>query len=49
MAPELTVIGLPEGNWIKVSNGQAVLGGPNTTYVFKAGEDAVALEADHCF
>ena len=49
VAPELTVIGLPEGNWIEVSNGQAVLGGPNTTYVFKAGEDAVALEAGHCF
>ena len=49
VAPELTVIGLPEGNWIKVSNGQAGLGGPNTTYVFKAGEDAVALEAGHCF
>lgn len=26
VAPELTVIGLPEGNWIQVSNGQAVLG-----------------------
>ncbi|HBP8139604.1 TPA: dipeptidase PepE, partial [Salmonella enterica subsp. enterica serovar Typhimurium] len=45
VAPELTVIGLPEGNWIQVSNGQAVLGGPNTTWVFKAGEEAVALEA----
>lgn len=49
VAPELTVIGLPEGNWIKVSDGQAVLGGPNTTYIFKAGEDAVAVEAGHCF
>ena len=49
MAPELTVIGLPEGNWIKVSNGQSVLGGPNTTYIFKAGEEAVAVEAGHCF
>lgn len=49
VAPELTVIGLPEGNWIQVSNGQAVLGGPNTTWVFKAGEEAVALEAGHRF
>ena len=49
VAPELTVIGLPEGNWIKVSNGQSVLGGPNTTYIFKAGEEAVAVEAGHCF
>ncbi|EIK8927992.1 dipeptidase PepE [Salmonella enterica] len=49
VAPELTVIGLPEGNWIQVSNGQAVLGGPNNTWVFKAGEEAVALEAGHRF
>ncbi|POP42982.1 dipeptidase PepE [Superficieibacter electus] len=49
VAPELTVIGLPEGNWIKVSEDQAVLGGPNTTYVFRAGEDAVALEAGYRF
>ena len=49
VAPELTVIGLPEGNWIKVSNGKSVLGGPNTTYIFKAGEEAVAVEAGHCF
>ncbi|MDI5821037.1 dipeptidase PepE, partial [Salmonella enterica subsp. enterica serovar Kentucky] len=28
---------------------QAVLGGPNTTWVFKAGEEAVALEAGHRF
>ncbi|HFZ8994627.1 TPA: dipeptidase PepE [Citrobacter freundii] len=49
VAPELTVIGLPEGNWIKVSEGEAVLGGPNTTYLFKAGEEAVVLEAGHRF
>ena len=40
---------LPEGNWIQVAQGHATLGGPNTTYVFKAGEDAVALEAGHRF
>ncbi|MFU1032245.1 dipeptidase PepE [Escherichia coli] len=33
VAPELTIIGLPEGNWITVSKGHATLGGPNTTYV----------------
>ncbi|HGC4391588.1 TPA: dipeptidase PepE [Escherichia coli] len=47
--PELTIIGLPEGNWITVSKGHATLGGPNTTYVFKAGEEAVPLEAGHRF
>ncbi|ADO50378.1 dipeptidase PepE [[Enterobacter] lignolyticus] len=49
VAPELTVIGLPEGNWITVSKGQAVLGGPNTTYVFRAGEEALPLEEGHRF
>lgn len=49
VAPELTIIGLPEGNWITVSKGHATLGGPNTTYVFKAGEEAVPLEAGHRF
>lgn len=49
VAPELTVIGLPEGNWIEVANGEATLGGPRTTYVFKAGEEAVALEEGHRF
>ncbi|UMY58905.1 Type 1 glutamine amidotransferase-like domain-containing protein [Klebsiella pneumoniae] len=28
VAPELTVIGLPEGNWIRVTDGHATLGGP---------------------
>ena len=49
VAPELTVIGLPEGNWIQVANGEATLGGPRTTYVFRAGEEAVALEEGHRF
>lgn len=49
VAPELAVIGLPEGNWIKVSNGQTVSGGPNPAYMFKAGEEAVALMAGHRF
>jgi hypothetical protein len=41
VAPELTIIGLPEGNWIQVTQGHATLGGPNPTLVFRAGEDAV--------
>ncbi|XXD07196.1 dipeptidase PepE [Klebsiella sp. R445] len=47
--PELTVIGLPEGNWIQVTQGHATLGGPNPTLVFRAGEEAVTLEAGHHF
>ena len=49
VAPELTVIGLPEGNWIQVSDGHATLGGPNPTLLFKAGEEAVTLAAGHRF
>ncbi len=47
VAPELTIIGLPEGNWITLSKGHATLGVPNTTYLFKAGEEEVPLEAGH--
>ncbi|TCW12473.1 dipeptidase E [Raoultella sp. BIGb0138] len=49
VAPELTIIGLPEGNWIQVTQGHATLGGPNPTLVFRAGEEAVALKAGHRF
>ena len=49
VAPELTIIGLPEGNWIQVTQGHATLGGPNPTLVFRAGEDAVTLNAGHRF
>ena len=45
----VSALTLPEGNWITVSKGHATLGGPNTTYVFKAGEEAVPLEAGHRF
>ncbi|WP_158780459.1 dipeptidase PepE [Pantoea sp. BAV 3049] len=47
--PELQVIGLPEGNWISVQNGRAHLAGSNPTLLFKAGEAAITLAADHCF
>ena len=49
VAPELTIIGLPEGNWIQVTQGHATLGGPNPTLVFRAGEEAVTLNAGHRF
>lgn len=47
--PQLEVIGLPEGNWISVQNDHAQLGGSNPTLLFKAGEDAIALDANHRF
>lgn len=49
VAPELTVIGLPEGNWIQVTDGHGTLGGPNPTLLFKAGEEAITLPAGHRF
>ena len=49
VAPELTVIGLPEGNWIQVTDGHATLGGPNPTLLFKAGEEAITLPAGYRF
>ena len=49
VAPELTVIGLPEGNWIQVTDGHATLGGPNPTLLFKAGEEAITLPSGHRF
>jgi dipeptidase E len=45
LSPELEVIGLPEGNWIEMHDGEAFCHGPHATLLFKAGEDAVALTA----
>lgn len=49
LEPTLEVIGLPEGNWISVSNGHAQLGGSHPTLLFKADEPAITLAADHRF
>lgn len=45
----LTIIGLPEGNWLQVTQGQARLGGENTAWLFKAGEPPQPLLAGHRF
>lgn len=49
VAPELTVIGLPEGGWITVQNGHAQLGGDRPALLFKANEEAITLDAGHRF
>ncbi|ACS84074.1 dipeptidase PepE [Musicola paradisiaca] len=41
--PALSVIGLPEGNWIQVSGEHAYLAGPNPTWLFRAGQAAQPL------
>lgn len=42
--PQARVLGLPEGNWIEVRDGQCHLCGPHPTWLFTAGDDPVALE-----
>ncbi|MEZ5639026.1 MAG: dipeptidase PepE [Burkholderiaceae bacterium] len=41
--PGATVLGLPEGNWIEVRDGQCHLCGPHPTWLFRSGIDPVAL------
>ncbi|TKI04881.1 dipeptidase PepE [Martelella alba] len=47
--PQLDIIGLPEGGWISVQNDHARLGGGKPAWLFKAGEPAASLAADHVF
>jgi len=47
--PQLQVIGLPEGNWISVRNGNAKLAGSKPTLLFNANEPTITLAAGHCF
>ncbi|MEO3740954.1 dipeptidase E [Kosakonia oryzendophytica] len=49
VAPELNVIGLPEGGWITVQNGHAQLGGDRPALLFKANEEAITLAAGYRF
>lgn len=46
---QLEVIGLPEGSWISVQNDHAQLGGSKPSLLFKAGQPAITLAADHHF
>jgi dipeptidase E len=41
--PQRTVVGLPEGDWLRVTNGTAVLGGPHAAPVFRAGQPTAML------
>jgi dipeptidase E len=41
--PERTVIGLPEGDWLRVTGGTVLLGGPHAAPVFRAGRSTVML------
>ena len=37
--PAVTVIGLPEGDWLRVSNGETRLAGPHPAFLFRAGQE----------
>ena len=41
--PQRCVIGLPEGDWLRVTDNAAVLGGPHAAPVFRAGEPTAML------
>jgi dipeptidase E len=43
LSPGDTVIGLPEGDWLAVRDGEVVLHGPFDAWRFRAGEEAEAL------
>lgn len=47
--PALSVIGLPEGNWISVKKGAAELGGDHPAWLFNANDAAIALDPGHRF
>ncbi|NDL63365.1 dipeptidase PepE [Acerihabitans arboris] len=42
--PEMTVIGLPEGDWLEVDHGQTRLAGPYDAVLFRAGQEPVTLK-----
>jgi dipeptidase E len=41
--PEAMVIGLPEGDWLRVTDGGTTLGGPYPALLFRAGHEPVEL------
>ena len=41
--PQRTVVGLPEGDWLRVAGNAAVLGGPHAAPVFRAGRPTAML------
>jgi dipeptidase E len=41
--PADTVIGLPEGDWLRVSNGETRLEGPHPAFLFRAGQEPAEI------
>jgi len=43
--PEMTVIGLPEGDWLEVGNSETRLAGPYDAVLFRAGREPETLKS----
>jgi len=43
--PAVTVIGLPEGDWLTVADGGTSLAGPHPAFVFRAGQEPAEVTA----
>jgi dipeptidase E len=43
--PKMHVVGLPEGSWLEVNNGDARLGGPHAAPWFRAGEEPLICQS----
>lgn len=43
--PEMTVIGLPEGDWLEVGNGETRLAGPHDAVLFRADQEPETLKS----
>ena len=43
LAPQLAVLGLPEGDWLRVRDGGVTLHGPFEAWLFRAGKEALPL------
>ncbi len=41
--PEMTIVGLPEGDWLAVHNGQVHLSGPYDAVLLRAGQESITL------
>ncbi len=44
--PDMTIVGLPEGDWLAVNQDEARLAGPHDALLFRAGHEPIVLRAN---